>query len=305
MINFNKIKFLPYYGVSRLPIFILYFLSDLSYFVLYYLVKYRRIVVYNNLKNSFPDKNETEIRDIEKDFYRHFCDIMFEIIKILTIGKKELQNRFLVKNPGLIQKLYDKKRSITLYTSHQGNWELLAFLPVFIPYQVIALYQPQSSKYFDELMKTIRERFGVICVESSKGYKTILEINARNILTMNYIIGDQSPSGSSTKHWVHFLNQDTAFLIGADRIAKKSNHVVIFPSFRKIKRGYYELEFKVIEEEPLLINSQEIIDKYAALLESTIHVSPEMWLWSHKRWKQSRNTPGSQILKPADSINEK
>jgi len=300
MINFDKIKLLPVYTVSILPMFILYLLSDLLFIVVFYLIKYRRRVVYNNMKNSFPDKSESEIRHIEKDFYRHFCDILFEMVKILTISKKEIQTRFLVKNPGLIQKLYNEKRSITLYTAHQGNWEWLAFLPLFIPYQVIALYHPQSSKYFDELMKTIRERFGVICVESGKGYKTILEFNARNILTMNYIIGDQSPSGSSTKHWVRFLNQDTAFLIGADRIAKKSKHAVIFPSFRKIKRGCYELEFKVIEEEPWLLNSQEIIDKYAALLEATILVSPEMWLWSHRRWKQSRNTSDSHILKPVD-----
>lgn len=287
MTNFNKIKFLPIYAFSLLPMFILYLLSDLTYFVVYYLIKYRRGVTYNNLKNSFPFKNENEIQAIEKAFYRHFCDIFIESIKILTISKKELHLRFIVRNPELIQKYYDKKRSITLYTAHQGNWEWLAFLPLFMPYQAIALYYPQSSKYFDTLMKIIRERFGVLCVESNKGYKTITGFSERNILTMSYIIGDQSPSGGSTKHWTQFLNQDTAFLIGADRIAKKRNQVVIFPSFSKTKRGVYEIEFKLIEEEPQLINSIEIIDKYAALLEEAILASPEMWLWSHRRWKLS------------------
>jgi Kdo2-lipid IVA lauroyltransferase/acyltransferase len=287
MTNFKQIKLLPVFAVSILPMFLLYLLSDLSFIVLFYLVRYRRVIVYTNLKNSFPLKNESEIKAIEKAFYRHFCDIFIESIKVLTISKRELHKRFMVKNPGVIQKYYEEKRSITLYTAHQGNWEWLAFLPLFIPHQAIALYYPQSIKYFDTLMKTIRERFGVICIESNKGYKTISGFAERNILTMNYIIGDQSPSGASTKHWTQFLNQDTAFLIGAERIAKKRNQVVIFPAFRKIKRGIYEIEFKLIEEEPLLINNNEIIDKYAALLEETILVSPEMWLWSHRRWKIS------------------
>lgn len=285
MINFRQIRFFPFYAVSLLPMFILYFLSDLIFVVLYYLVRYRRDVVYKNLKNSFPLKNEDEIKAIEKKFYRHFCDLMIESVKILTISKKEIRLRFQVKNPWLIQKYYDEQRSITLYTAHQGNWELLAFLPLFMPYQAIALYHPQSSKYFDMLMKKIRERFGVICVESNKGYKAISDFSQRNILTMNYIIGDQSPTNGSTKHWTRFLNQDTAFLIGADRIAKKRNQVVIFPFFSKVKRGWYVMEFKVIEEEPKLINSDDIINKYAQLLEEAIISAPEMWLWSHKRWK--------------------
>ena len=299
MTNFNKIKFLPIYAVSTLPMFLLYLLSDLFYYVLFYLVRYRRGVVYTNLKNSFPTKNESEIKSIEKAYYRYFCDIFIESFKVLTISKRELRTRFKVRNPELIQKYYDEKRSITLYTAHQGNWEWLAFLPLFIPYQAIALYYPQSSKYFDTLMKTIRERFGVLCIESNRGYKTITGFAERNIPTINYIIGDQSPSGGSTKHWTRFLNQDTAFLIGAERIAKKRNQVIIFPSFRKIKRGIYELEFKLIEENPQLINSNEIIDKYAALLEETILISPEMWLWSHRRWKLSRVNNSEQLPETA------
>jgi Kdo2-lipid IVA lauroyltransferase/acyltransferase len=293
MTNLNRIKYLPIYAVAILPMFILYLLSDLAYLVLFYFVRYRREVVYTNLKNSFPDKNERQLKVIEKAFYRHFCDIMIEAVKVLTISKSELLRRFKIKNPGLIQKYYDEKRSITLYTTHQGNWEWLAFLPLFTPYQAIALYYPQSNEYFDTLMKTVREQFGVLCVESNRGYKTISGFAARNIQTINYIIGDQSPPVGSTKHWTHFLNQDTAFLIGADRIAKKRNQVVIFPAFRKVKRGTYELEFKLIEAEPQLISSIEIIDKYAALLEETILVSPEMWLWSHRRWKLSRVDPES------------
>lgn len=293
----TKIKFFPFYVISLLPMFILNILSDLVYVIAYHIIKYRRKVVRENLKNSFTDKSEQEIILIEKKFYKHFSDIVFEAVKSLTISKEEIKKRFSIKNLELIEKYYAEGRSIILYTGHHGNWEWLIFLALFIPYQTITFYQPLSNKYFNELMRTIRERIGVICVESTKGYKTIISFKQQNILTLTCLIGDQSPTKKATKHWVQFLNQNTAFLIGPDRIANKSNQVVLFPAFEKSKRGHYTLDFKVIEEEPAKRNNYEIIDKYAKLLEETIIKSPELWLWSHRRWKLKMSAASENAMK--------
>jgi len=279
------IKFFSFYILSILPFRILYMISDFTFILIYHLIKYRRKVVSSNLESAFPDKTKTERIRLEKKFYRHFCDIWFESIKVLTGNKKELKKRFVVKNPELIQRYYDEKRSIILYAAHQGNWEWLSLLSLHLPHQLTSFYQPLSSGYFEELMKITRERFGMICIESNKGYRSVVGFTESSILTANILAGDQSPRGDSAKHWLQFLNQETAFLIGADRIAKKSNQVVIFPSFRKKRRGHYELEFKVIEDKAMKNNSYKIIDKYAKLLEETIINSPELWLWSHRRWK--------------------
>ena len=285
MIFISRIKFIHFYAISLLPVFILYMVSDLAFVVFYYLIKYRRGVVNTNLKKSFPHKSEQEIKVIEKNFYRHFCDTWIESLKGLTSRKEELMKRFTIKNPELIQKYYDENRSIILYAAHQGNWELLSLLSLYIPHQLTSFYQPLSNGYFEQYLKIIRERFGMICIESNKGYRAIVGFAERKILTVNILAGDQSPQRDGAKHWVQFLNQKTAFLVGAARIAKKSNQVVIFPSFTKKRRGYYEVEFRVIEEEAMKKSTGEIIDSYAGLLEETIVNSPELWLWSHRRWK--------------------
>lgn len=269
--------------------FILYFLSDIAFVIVYYLLKYRREVVIGNLMRSFPERSKGEIKVIEKSFYKHFCDIWFESVKTLIISKEEVKKRYFIKNPELLQKYYDEGRSVILYSAHQGNWEWLSLLMIYMPYQLTSLYQPISNRYFGKIMKIQRERFGMICVESNNGYRSIVAFSKKNILTLNIIAGDQSPQGDSAKHWVEFLNQKTAFLIGADRIAKKCNQVVIFPSISKISRGHYELELKVIEEMPGNCNNGEIIDRYVELLEETIMKSPALWLWSHKRWKLNGN----------------
>lgn len=280
----TRLKYSPIYVLSLIPTPLLYALSDLVSTLLYKVMGYRIDTVRSNLNRSFPEKSEQEIRKIEKAFYQHFCDVFIESMKSMSLSKKQVNQRFKIKNPELIEQYKD--RSIILYTAHQGNWEWFSFLPLFLSnHQVTTFYQPLSNSYFDGLMKLIRSRFGVICVESNKGYKSILQFARKNIPTLNIIIGDQSPRNDSTKHWTNFLNQETAFLIGSDKIAKKSNQVVLFPAYRKVKRGHYELEFKLLEESPKEHKNYHLIDQYAASLEKAISDSPALWLWSHRRWK--------------------
>ncbi len=283
------LKFSPFYAISIAPLFILYGLSNTLFVLVYYIAKYRRKVVRQNLANSFPEKSKQEIAQIERKFYKHFCDVFVEAIKILTLSKKEIQKRFVLKNPELLDHFFNEKKNIILYAAHQGNWEWLSFLPLMTNYQTATFYQPLSNRYFDDLMRTIRTRFGAQCVKSNEGYRFIISMKQKSTLTLNCIIGDQSPAKNATKYWTQFLNQETAFLIGADRIAKKSNQVLVFPSLTKLKRGYYELDFETIEEFPKEKEDFHIIQTYASLLEKAILKSPELWLWSHNRWKLTKN----------------
>lgn len=279
------LKFSPFYLISLLPLTFLYVISDFTFFLMYNVLKYRRKVVRQNLENAFPKKNLSEIIHIEKGFYKHFCDVIFEAIKTLTITKKEVINRFAVKNNDLIDQFYNEKRDIIMYGAHFSNWEWASFLPLFQSHQLTSFYQKLSNGYFDELMQQIRGRFGLICIESQKGYKTLNLLKQKNILTLNLIIGDQKPQINSSKYWTTFLNQDTAFLIGADKIAKKMNQVVVFPEYKKLKRGKYELNFILLEENSQGNKDEEIIEKYIRVLENLIIKNPELWLWSHRRWK--------------------
>tara|TARA_R110000868_G_scaffold366839_1_gene629764 strand:- start:4168 stop:5076 length:909 start_codon:yes stop_codon:yes gene_type:complete len=281
----SRFKFLPFYAISLLPMWALYRVSDIMYFLVFHVVGYRKKVVFTNLRNSFPFKSDEEIKQIAKDFYRHFCDIVLESFKRLTIGEKAIKKRLLIKNPELIEQYVNDERSILMYTGHQGNWEWLVFLPLMFPYSSNTFYKPIKNKYFEELFKNMRERFGVNCVESDRGFRTIIDNHQKNVLTLNCMIGDQSPTKKSFKYWHNFLNQETAFLIGADKIAKRTDQVVIFPFFKKLRRGYYELEFRIIEDHPQIKNNFEILEKYVQQLEQAIVSAPELWLWSHRRWK--------------------
>ena len=281
----KSIKFVPFYILSLLPFWIIFRLAQLAYFFLFVLIGYRKKVVYQNLQNSFPNKSEEEIHLEAKKFYRHFCEIFIESVKLLTISRKQIKKRYSFKNLNILEELYSDNKSIILYAAHFGNWEWMASLQLHTKYQMYSFYQKQSNKYFDDFMIKIRERFGNTCVESQSGFKVLLKNNRAKNLTITYVIGDQSPMIKSSMHWTTFLNQETAFLVGSDKMAKKCNQQLIYPHVTQKKRGYYELEFKIIPMDSEI----EPVEIYASLLEKNIEEQPELWLWSHRRWKRKRN----------------
>ncbi len=286
----RKAKFFPFYLLAVLPFSVLYLLSDLLFLLFYYVLRYRRKVVFENIKKSFPHKNDREIREISKGYYKHLCDVIFESIKRLTISENTIKKRLKIVNPEMISSHLENQQGVLLYTAHQGNWEWLVFVPLFLPYPSNTFYRPVKNRYFDELFKLMRERFAVNLITEREGYKKILEGQGKSEFAMNCVIGDQSPSLHSAKHWATFLNRNTAFYLGAEQLAKKTGQAVIFPYFKKTGRGHYELEFKLLEERPQVLQDHSIIDQYAKELEAVIQDSPEQWLWSHRRWKLTRDS---------------
>ena len=282
----KSVKFAPFYLFSLLPFWIIFAISRFAYFFLFIVFGYRKKVVYQNLRNSFPNKSDEEIHSDAKSFYKHFCEVFLESVKLLTIPSKQIKKRYAFKNMELLNKFYDKQKSIILYAAHLGNWEWMTSLQLQTQYQMYSFYQKQSNVYFNEFMIHVRERFGNICIESQSGFKVLFQNTKQKNLTITYVIGDQSPMSKSSMYWTDFLNQDTPFLVGADRMAKKCNQQLIYPHVTQKKTGYYEIEFKVIDMDSRI----EPVEIYANLLEKNITEHPELWLWSHRRWKRKRNT---------------
>ena len=223
----KRLKFAPFYLFSLLPFWIIFGLAEIAYLILYKLIQYRKKIVFQNFKNSFPDKSEDEINIEIKKFYRHFCQVFLESVKLLTIHPKKIKKRFCFKNIELLDELYNNDKSIILYGAHLGNWEWMTSLPLQTKYKMYSFYQKQSNAYFNDFMIHARERFGNLCIESQSGFKTLLNNSKQKKLTLTYVVGDQSPMSNSSMHWTNFLNQDTAFLVGADRMAKKCNQQLL------------------------------------------------------------------------------
>ena len=261
-------------------------MSDIVRFVLFDVLRYRERIIKMNLKNSFPEKSENELNQIIKSFQKHFCDVYIETIKMLTLPEDEVKARIDFKNIDLMVKYLREDRNILLYSSHVGNWEWLITMPLHFEGPSATFYQKLSSNYFNELMVTIRNRFGVHCIESKFAYRELIKYKRDAVPFVTCMIGDQGPKRNSTVHWTNFMNQDTAFFTGAAKIANKFNFVILYPKYQKTSRGRYEVSFQLLSDNPKSLSEEQIIEKFSTALEDQLKSAPEMWLWSHKRWKR-------------------
>ena len=284
------IVFAVWYVFSLLPLRIHYVLSDLLFWLLYGVVGYRKAVIRKNLRESFPEKSEEELRKIERGFYRFFCDYLVETIKMMTISKENIHRRLTFKGTELVDEIVESGQSCAVYLGHLCNWEWVTSLPLWVTpkAQCGQIYHPLENKEFDRLFLYSRQRFGATCIAMQDTLREIVNYRSKNQPVVIGYISDQVPFWTNIHHWVDFLHHDTPVLTGTERIAKKVNHAVFFLDVHRVRRGYYEAEFKLMTREPQKMDDFEITDIYFKLLEESIRRAPEFWLWSHNRWKRTR-----------------
>ncbi|MBM3177406.1 MAG: lysophospholipid acyltransferase family protein [Bacteroidetes bacterium] len=283
----SLVYWLLIYPLSLLPFSILYGISDILFLIIFRLAGYRKKVVYQNLKNSFPEKTEREIHVLAKKFYHHFCDLMVESFKLFSIDEKTLAKRIRFTNPALLNHYFDQGKSVILAGGHYNNWEVFAVaIQRNIKHQAVALYKPLANQWFDRKMRSNRGRYGMQMVPIQNAKDFFLSAHPKPTAT---IFGmDQSPSRVRKSHWMTFLNQDTAVTFGTEAYARKTGQPVIFGRILKRKRGFYEVEFEVVSENHEALSQGMIVEKVMRILEKDIQKEPEWWLWSHRRWKRKK-----------------
>ncbi len=271
--------------IGIIPLRILYLFSDLVYFFLYYIFGYRKKIVYDNIRRSFPELPENEIKRLVRLSYKNLSDVLVEGIKGFTMTKSQLKRHHKVLNPEVLDEYYDKGISIITLPNHYGNWEWGAMSPALqAKHKIVALYKPLSNKYIDGFMRKNRSRTGSF-LGSIYNTGRIFEEYTENGPSLFILASDQSPSNAKKAYWVKFLGRDTAFLHGPETYARRHNLPVFFVDIQRVKRGFYELDLILLTENPNDLAPGELTQMYAAKLESVIREKPENWLWSHRRWK--------------------
>ncbi len=271
------------YLVSLLPLRVLYFLSDIFYVLFFHLFKYRREVAMKNLALAFPEKTEQEHLLIAKKFYRNLTDTMLETIKMISVSNKFLEKRF-TGNWELVDKLYDSGRNVQFHLGHNFNWEWgNSVVTKNIRYPFLVVYMPLANKIFNRLLIKLRSRAGSILIRATK-----MQIEFFKYKDSQFVLAlaaDQNPATATNAIWVDFFNRPTAFVSGPEKGAKVNNAIVVFAYISKPKRGYYEVSFKVEEENPQQTKDGELTKRFANFLENVIRENPDTWLWTHRRWK--------------------
>lgn len=277
---------------ALLPFGMLYVLSDILCFFVYKVIGYRLKVVRQNLAACFTDKTEEERRVIERRFYHHFCDYFVETIKLLHISDEEMRKRMQFDNLELVRELMVGGNSVLMYLGHYCNWEWVTSITLGFKgeemVQLGEIYKPLKNKAMDNLFLKIRSRFGSLGIPKSDTLRVIVKLRRERKQTIIGFIADQTPSVRNIHYWTNFLNQDTPVFTGVERIAKQTGFAVTYLDIEKVKRGHYKASVRLITNRPQDEPEFKITEDYARAMEKTILREPAYWLWTHKRWKRTR-----------------
>ncbi len=282
--------FALWYLLSLLPLRVHYILSDILYVLLYKCAGYRIKVVRHNLETSFPEKEQRELRDIEKRFYHWFCDYIVETVKMFSMSEKQMSKRMKFEGIEQINEEFRRGRSVTVFLGHYCNWEWVSSLPLSITEEGTAaqLYHPIENKVMDRLFLYSRSRFHAVSLEMKEAFGILRNWQKEGRLSVTGYISDQVPGYSSMHYWPWFLNHDTPAYTGAERIAHVLGTPVYYFDIYRPRRGYYIAKVVKMSDDAQQEKKFALTEMYYRLLENSIKRAPEFWLWSHNRWKRTR-----------------
>lgn len=271
------------YLLSLIPLRVLYILSDLLFVLTYYVFGYRKQVVMKNLETAFPQKSPEERKKIAKQFYRNFIDNFIETLKIMSKGGTWFKKHFVLDaNP--FKALKESGRKCQMHLGHNFNWELAnVTMPYYVDFPFLAVYMPIKSKPVDRLFKHLRSKTGCIMLPATDMRNAMLPWRDQQYALA--LVADQAPGDVSRAYWLNFFGRPTPFVRGPESGARAGNIPVIFAQIYKVKRGYYHAHLEIGAENPAELPEGELTRRYIKFLEAAINEHPDMWLWSHRRWK--------------------
>ncbi len=277
--------------VSRLPFRILYILSDGVFILIYYLIGYRKKVVRSNLGLVFPEKEPKERLAIEKTFYKHMCDMFLEMIKTMGISNRQLQKRFVFSNLEVLHQLEANHQSVMLMFPHYASWEWVIALDAHIASKGYAIYQKIGNKYFDKLVRDIRQKFGTTLIRTVDTREIVASNKKKGNLSMYGILSDQSPMPKKAQLWTPFMGITVPVHTGAEQLCRKLDLPAVYLKVSKVKRGHYHGSFELITVNPKKLPEFELSKAFLKKVENAINEEPSYYFWTHKRWKHRDKVP--------------
>jgi len=279
-------------ALALIPLFLWYPLARFMAWMSWRVIPYRRHVVVANLKASFPEWDDARREQVIRDYYRGFADMLVEIVHSARLTPAELERRVQLANPELIRNEVARGKPVLLVAAHQCNWEwmLLAF-STQLGLPVDAAYKPLVDGWAEREMLKLRGRFGARLIPAQNLLGDIIQ--KRNSPRVIAMVADQEPVSSERRHWLKFLNRDTAFFLGAEEIARSTRYAAFFVKLERIARGRYRAEFVPLAAAGEQLPPGEFTARYAKFVEDQIRAAPADWPWSHKRWKLKKPLYGA------------
>jgi KDO2-lipid IV(A) lauroyltransferase len=283
--------------MAWLPLPLLYLTADTLFLLLFYVFRLERKLTTDNLQRAFPDMPARQRKRIAAKSWRNALHVLFETIHAQRMSEIELRHRVQFDNPELLEQLLDKHGKVLAVAAHQGNWEWLEMASSLCMSAPLAtLYKPLNHPGMEKMLNQTRERFGGQMISAQRALPRLVRFTRERSIVA--VLADQGPQPHEEKHWSGFLNQDTAFYPGIEKLARLLEMPLVFTHVTRVKRGYYRVRFELLDEPPWSAPEGELMERYIRAVEQQVIDHPEDWLWMYKRWKYQKRASEAGTRQP-------
>lgn len=256
--------------------------------MLFHVVRFRRKLAEKNIRNSFPELNETEIQSLLKLHYQNFCDVMLEMTKTINAKPEIFLEHVNFKDTELIESTLKNNQTVILALAHQCNmeWATIAASQQ-LNFPIDGVYKPLHQKWLNDLTLESRSKHGITLLPAKTCITDLIKRAKQTRIIA--IAPDQAPRRRDDAYWTTFLNQETPFYLGLEKIATLFKYPVFFMQVERTSRGKYQATFKQLTQPPYEKESSSISKTYVEAVEEQILQQPQDWLWIHRRWKKKKS----------------
>ncbi len=257
--------------------------AALAYFHLF--PRHRLITLYN-LRASFPEKEDAEIRAIAKGVFRHIAIVGAELFDLPGLSRENIHNMVTMEGLDNLRRALEKGRGVIFVSAHFGNWELSAVAMSLVVKPLAVIYRPLDNSLLDDMIFAIRSATGNTPLAKEGAMRQMLRHLQRNSILG--ILVDQNVARREGV-FVEYFSRPACTSDGVAQLAMRTKAAVL-PTFcvRKADGTYL---FRVEEEMPtvdtgdwdadVIVNTQN----YTKIIEDRVREHPDQWLWVHNRWK--------------------
>ena len=239
-------------------------------------------LIHSNLKKAFPDISLDHLNGITKMMWNNYGRVFAEYMFIKKFREDRSNKNIIIEGQEILEDIKKKNKSVVFISGHLSNFELMAMHIEKSGIKLSAIYRPLNNIFLNKIMERIRKKY--ICKYQIKkgigGMKKLMHLKKLNYSTALMI--DQRVSQGIRSD---FFNQKALTTTIPAQLVKKFK-IPIVPIF--IER-INNINFKIVIKNPITFDNEEttktITDKLNLVIEKMILHKPELWIWSHNRWK--------------------
>ena len=257
-------------------------------YILLRMIRYRYGVMQSNISLSFPEKSPQEVKQIICGSYNTLAEVIVDTICLAGAKRRGDLDHVTWVNIDE-HKARTKGRDWIAMASHFGCWE---YFPLWSltdsDTHFMGVYHPLKNAVFEHLyrrLRTFAPNYHQVTMQDTVRHY-IKNRSADRGIALG-LISDQTPNLRADTEWFDFFGRKTAFIDGSEKLAMRFHIPIYFVHVERVKAGHIAVRFDEIYDGVEEVEPNEITHRYVVALESMIREHPELWLWSHKRWKHS------------------